>query len=128
MRNPAARREIASLADRARAIRLPTGTHQRAAGTRVVTGLLVLRRREPDRQPGSAAWEKTRLAELDGAQVPVNEHFLDHPEAVLGQMGAINGAYGADDPSGWSGSGRGDSGSDTGRSAALCSIRRAVGG
>ena len=96
-RNPAARREIASLADLAGAIRLPTGAHLRAAGTRVVTDLLVLRRREPGRPPDSAAWEKTRLAGLDGAQVPVNEYFLDHPEAVLGQMAAVNGAYGADD-------------------------------
>ena len=50
-RNPAARREIASLADLVGAIRLPGGAHQRAAGTSVVTDLLVLRRREPGRQP-----------------------------------------------------------------------------
>ena len=96
-RNPAARREIASLADLVGAIRLPGGAHQRAAGTGVVTDLLVLRRREPGRQPDSTAWEKTRHAELDGAQVPVNEYFLDHPDAVLGQMGAVHGAYRADD-------------------------------
>ena len=96
-RNPAARREIASLADLVGAIRLPGGAHQRAAGTDVVTDLLVLRRREPGREPDSTAWEKTRHAELDGAQVPVNEYFLDSPEAVLGQMGAVHGAYRADD-------------------------------
>ena len=96
-RNPAARREIASLADLIGAIRLPGGAHQRAAGTAVVTDLLVLRRREPGRQPDSPAWEQTRHAELDGAQVPVNEYFLDHPEMVLGRMGAVHGAYRADD-------------------------------
>ena len=96
-RNPAARREIASLADLIGAIRLPGGAHQRAAGTHVVTDLLVLRRREPGRQPDSAAWEMTRHADLDGAQVPVNEYFLDHPEMVLGRMGAVHGAYRADD-------------------------------
>ena len=96
-RNPAARREIASLADLIGAIRLPGGAHQRAAGTDVVTDLLVLRRREPGRQPDSPAWEQTRHAELDGAQVPVNEYFLDHPEMVLGRMGAVHGAYRADD-------------------------------
>ena len=96
-RNPAARREIAALADLVGAIRLPSGAHQRAAGTGVVTDLLVLRRREPGREPDSAAWEQARHAELDGAQVPVNEYFLDHPEAVLGQMGAVHGAYRADD-------------------------------
>ena len=29
--------------------------------------------------------------------MPVNEYFLDHPDAVLGQMGAVHGAYRADD-------------------------------
>jgi len=96
-RNPAARREIASLADLAGAIRLPGGAHQRAAGTAVVTDLLVLRRRKPGRPPDGIAWEKTQPIELDGAQVPVNEYFLTHPDAVLGQMGATNGAYRADD-------------------------------
>ena len=83
------RREIASLADLVGAIRLPGGAHQRAAGTSVITDLLALRRREPGRAPDAAAWEKTRFAELDGVQVPVNEYFPDHPDAVLGQMGAI---------------------------------------
>jgi len=96
-RNPAARREIASLADLLGAIRLPGGAHQRAAGTSVITDLLVLRRREPGRAPDGAGWEKTRHAELDGVQVPVNEYFLDYPDAVLGQMGAVHGAYRADD-------------------------------
>jgi len=96
-RNPAARREIASLADLVGAIRLPSRAHQRAAGTGVVTDLLILRRREPGRPPDPAAWEQARLTELDGGQVPVNEYFLDHPAAVLGQLGAIHGAYRADD-------------------------------
>ncbi len=96
-RNPAARREIASLADLAGALRLSGGAHQRAAGTSVVTDLLILRRREPGRQPAATAWEQARMTELDGAQVAVNEYFLDHPEAVLGELGAINGAYRADD-------------------------------
>jgi N12 class adenine-specific DNA methylase len=96
-RNPAARREIASLADLLGAIRLPGGVHQRAAGTSVITDLLVFRRREPGRPLDAASWEKTRHAELDGVPVPVNEYFLDRPDAVLGQMGAVHGAYRADD-------------------------------
>ena len=96
-RNPAARREIASLADLVGTIRLPGGAHQRAAGTSVITDILMLRRRESGRPPNGTAWEKTRFAELDGVQVPVNEYFLDHPDAVLGQMGAVHGAYRADE-------------------------------
>ena len=53
--NPAARREMNAMADLVGAVRLPTGAHQRAAGTQVVTDLLILRRREPDREPASTA-------------------------------------------------------------------------
>ena len=96
-RNPAARREIAALADLAGAVRLPSGAHQRAAGTAVVTDLLIFRRREPGREPDATGWEQTRMAELDGVQVPVNEYFLDHPDAVLGELRAVHGAYNAED-------------------------------
>jgi N12 class adenine-specific DNA methylase len=96
-RNPAARREIAGLADLVAAVRLPSGAHQRAAGTGVVTDLLILRRREPGRDPSGTAWEQARLTEFDGAEVPVNQYFLDHPEHVLGEMATAHGVYRADD-------------------------------
>jgi len=96
-RNPAARREMAGLADLVGAVRLPSGAHQRAAGTAVVTDLLVLRRREADRDPAGVEWEQARLTKLDGAEVPVNQYFLDHPEHVLGEMGTEHGMHGADD-------------------------------
>jgi N12 class adenine-specific DNA methylase len=96
-RNPAVRREIGALADLVGAIRLPSGAHQRAAGTRVVTDLLILRRREPGREPDATAWEQTRTVDLDGAHVPVSEYFLDHPDHVLGELSAVHGAYRADD-------------------------------
>jgi SAM-dependent methyltransferase len=92
-RNPAARREIASLADLVGAVRLPSGAHQQSAGTSVVTDLLVLRRREPGCPPDPTAWEQARVTEMDGAPVPVNEYFLGHPEMVLGELGAVHGAY-----------------------------------
>jgi N12 class adenine-specific DNA methylase/SAM-dependent methyltransferase len=96
-RNPAARREIASLADLVGAVRLPSGAHRRAAGTDVVTDLLILRRREPGRTPRDADWELARTVLLDGHDVPVNEYFLDHPEHVLGELRATSGAYRGDD-------------------------------
>ena len=37
------------------------------------------------------------MAELDGVQVPVNEYFLDHPDAVLGELRAVHGAHNAED-------------------------------
>jgi hypothetical protein len=87
--NPAARREMAELADLVAAVRLPAGAHQTAAGTKVVTDLLILRRREPDRPLAVTAWEQSRPLDVatDVEQPdPVNEYFLAHPQHVLGEM------------------------------------------
>ena len=73
------------------------GPTRRPPGTGVVTDLLILRRREPGRQPDPGAWEQARPVVLDGHQVSVNEHFLARPEAVLGGLSAVHGAYSAAD-------------------------------
>lgn len=93
--NPAARREMAELADLVGAIRLPQAAHQRTAGTDVVTDLLVLRRREPGREPQPFDWELTRTVELDGVAVRMNAWFLDRPEMLCGTLTASSGQYGA---------------------------------
>lgn len=95
-RNPAARREMNELADLVGAVRLPTGAHKRAAGTDVVTDLLIFRRREPGAAPAEGqAWEKSRATDLPGGQADVNEYFLAQPGRVLGTMTATGGAYNA---------------------------------
>ena len=95
--NPAARREMAALADLVGAVRLPSRAHARAAGTDVVTDLLVLRRREPGRAPADVEWERTQLVELDGEQVRVNGYFLAHPRYVLGELGRKTGGQRTDE-------------------------------
>jgi N12 class adenine-specific DNA methylase len=84
--NPAARREMDQLADLVAAVRLPTDAHQRAAGTRVVTDLLILRRREPGAEPAGSDWEQTNELRTENGTLRVNEYFLAHPEHVLGEM------------------------------------------
>jgi N12 class adenine-specific DNA methylase len=93
--NPAARREMNALADLLGAVRLPSGAHRRAAGTEVVTDLLVFRRRETGAEPASTGWELTRALELDGAQLRVNAHFDAHPAHVLGDYAVGAGLHGA---------------------------------
>jgi N12 class adenine-specific DNA methylase len=92
-RNPGARREMAALADLLGAVRLPSGAHQRAAGTKVVTDLLILRRREDGREPDAPNWERTRLITVDGDELPVNEYFVTRPDDVLGELATVRGAY-----------------------------------
>lgn len=99
--NPAARAEMAQLADMVGAVRLPTGAHRRAAGTEAVTDLLILRRREPGAAPRAdfAAWEKslpTAVGEA-GELIEINTYFRDHPDHVLGQLTLGSGMYARQD-------------------------------
>ena len=93
--SPAARREMAALGDLVTAVRLPGGAHRRAAGTDVVTDLLIFRRREPGREPRPVDWERTESVKVgdEQAEVRVNSYFLHHPEKVLGTISAARGEF-----------------------------------
>ena len=58
-RNPAARREIDTLADLVGAVRFPAGAFSEASGTEVVCDLVVLRRRFDDAQRRGPSWSLT---------------------------------------------------------------------
>ena len=96
-RGPAARREIAELADLVGALRLPEGAHRRAAGTDVVTDLVVLRRRAPGEPSRGEPFERAVPVEIDGGTAAINEYFAAHPEAVLGRLYVGRGVYGAEE-------------------------------
>ncbi len=92
-KRPAARREIAAMADLLGAVRLPSGAHMRVAGTQVVTDLLILRRRETARQPQDIEWEQT-IPVLPGSDLHVNAYFDAHPSHVLGTFALGQGEHG----------------------------------
>lgn len=85
--HPAARREMAALADLVAAVRLPTGAHHAAAGTQAITDLLILRRREPDREPAPMTWEQTRPLDLDTAVEEPAPLTWDQPRPSEGGYG-----------------------------------------
>jgi SAM-dependent methyltransferase len=93
-RNPAARRDLHELADLLGAVRLPTGAHRHAAGTDVVTDLLILRRRRPDEQPWPFDWEYSSEAAAEDGAVRINQYFDRNPHRVLGTLGT-GGAHAA---------------------------------
>ena len=67
------------------AIRLPSDAFKRE-GTAVVTDIVFLRKRAPG-EPAHHAdpdWLGVAPLAIDGADVPVNRYFLNHPEMVLG--------------------------------------------
>ena len=94
--NPAARREMNQLADLVGAVRLPTGSHRKAAGTDAMTDLLIFRRREPGQEPASTLWETVTARQIDGTITRLNSYFDEHPDRLLGELHVGNGMYGAE--------------------------------
>lgn len=94
--NPAARREMQALGDLVGAVRLPSGAHQRSAGTEAVTDVLVFRRRAAGQEPAPFDWELTTAVDVDQTQVRISRYFAERPGQVLGQLGLDHGMYGAD--------------------------------
>ncbi|WP_252395963.1 AAA family ATPase [Streptantibioticus parmotrematis] len=93
-----ARLEIADRADLVGAVRLPAGAHQRAAGTDVVTDILILRRRDGKAPATPPEWVGLSPVQV-GAEtnVLVNNYFAKHPQMVLGTIGLTSTQYGRDD-------------------------------
>ncbi|MGI8592714.1 MAG: helicase, partial [Nakamurella sp.] len=94
--NPAARREMHALADLVGAVRLPSGSHRRTAGTEVVTDLLLFRRREAGRAPGEDSWTLTQPLKVDDHVIRVGGYFAEHRDQVLGRFSVGQGMYGAE--------------------------------
>ncbi|WP_328384361.1 AAA family ATPase (plasmid) [Micromonospora zamorensis] len=93
-----AREQMGELADLIGAVRLPTDAHRVAAGTDVVTDLLIFRRRPDGQEPAPTRWLEAKpvQAPAGGPGQPsdtfeVNEYFLQHPEMVLGQQVTVSG-------------------------------------
>jgi N12 class adenine-specific DNA methylase len=97
-RNPAARRELAALGDFVGAARLPSAAHRAAAGTAVVTDIVVFRRRSDGEVPSHAGpWQASVPLDIDGGVRPVNEWFASEAALVVGRLVAGNGVYGRED-------------------------------
>ena len=96
----------ASKADFVGAIRLPSDAFKRE-GTAVVTDIVFLRKRAPG-EPARHAdpdWLGVAPLAIEGAEVPINRYFLNHPEMVLGTWSRKDTLYGGE---GYSVTGNGD--------------------
>lgn len=71
------------------AVRLPNGAHQDAAGTTVLTDVLVLRKRKDGEPEGDKTWLESADTQLDdGSTLPMNAYYKANPENVLGETRA----------------------------------------
>jgi N12 class adenine-specific DNA methylase len=94
--NAATRKELAQKADFLGAIRLPSDAFKQN-GTSVVTDILFLRKRAPGEAAAheDPAWLQTQPLDIEGAAIPLNRYFLDHPEMVLGSYSRKDRLYDA---------------------------------
>jgi N12 class adenine-specific DNA methylase len=92
-----ARRLMADRADLIGAVRLPSGSHQRASGTDVIEDVLIFRVREPGEPRGDESWVHATKRDLDGQTISVNDYWTQHPDYVLGDMHAEKGRFGTGD-------------------------------
>jgi N12 class adenine-specific DNA methylase len=89
-----ARREMAKYGDLVTAVRLPGGAHKKAAGTDVITDLLVFRRREDGQDPGGdQSWVESSKADVNGHEIPLNNYFQNNPGQVLGEVTTGRGQF-----------------------------------
>jgi N12 class adenine-specific DNA methylase len=104
--NAAIREYLGERADFLGAIRLPSDAFKRE-GTAVVTDIVFLRKRAPGQsaQHADPYWFHVAPLSIEGADVPVNRYFLDHPEMVLGDWSRKDTLYGGE---GFSVKSRGD--------------------
>lgn len=102
--NPAARKEMNERADLIGAVRLPNGAHKRAAGTEVLTDVLLFRKRHEADPPRSDDWVQTAVHDVpvfrgqtaNGTTgLRINNYFQQHPEQVLGDFVATQGVRGS---------------------------------
>lgn len=87
--NTTIRRELAKQAELVEAIRLPSGAFEEYAGTKVVTDIVVLRKR-PQRlvaTPSDATWVETGEYKTPaGETIKVNRYYLDNPQNIIGTL------------------------------------------
>lgn len=88
-----AREQMYAQADLVSAVRLPTGSMKRIAGTEALIDLMILRKREPSQTPGDDRWVRASHIEIEGTSVALNEYFQQNPDHVLGTLSLEHGMY-----------------------------------
>lgn len=83
-----ARMEMAKKGELIASFRLPTGAFEQYAGTKVVTDIIILRKRsEPLTDAAAEPWMQTKEMQTPEGKIRVNQYYHDHPENVLGTFG-----------------------------------------
>lgn len=92
-KNKGVRQHLARNAELVTAFRLPSGAFEKYAGTKVVTDLIVLRKRdEPVSSVAAESWvQAVPFVTPSGDTITVNQYFIDNPSHVLGTLDSGSG-------------------------------------
>lgn len=93
--NSAARKLFAQRADLLGAVRLPSNSFKKIAGTEVTSDILIFQKRErllmDNQEIENLLWIKTGLNEND---ISINNYYVENPHMMLGTMIMDSGMYG----------------------------------
>lgn len=89
-KDPSVRRYLAQRAELLGAVRIPSDTFSKNAGTEVTSDIIFLQKRE------SQIIQEPDWVYLDRDEngIEMNRYFIDHPEMILGRMQMISGRFG----------------------------------
>jgi N12 class adenine-specific DNA methylase len=87
-KNRNVRLHLARRAEIVASFRLPSGAFERYAGTKVVTDLIILRKREtPIMDTTQETWVQSKPFKTpSGEEINVNQYYIDNPGQVLGTL------------------------------------------
>ena len=100
--DPRLREWIAERADLLGMVRLPDDAFMKNAGTKVVTDIIVLRKKNEQACVGQTDWTATTRVKMDNRNgdgfslITLNQAYAQHPEWVLGTPVLQHGMYGDD--------------------------------
>lgn len=76
---------LAARFDLLSAVRLPETAFLENAGTKVITDVLLLRKRETMQDPKRVSWVNTAPQRIGSYMVNINQYYADHPDHIIGE-------------------------------------------
>jgi len=90
--NPALREKLAQNCNFIAAIRMPDKTFKANAETSVVSDIIFLQKRPPEKEMSqlTKSFINTGEIEINSEKVPMNQYFIDNPDMIIGELKVQN--------------------------------------
>jgi len=90
--NPVLREKLSQNCDFVGAIRMPDKTFKANAGTSVVSDIIFLQKRPPEKEMSrlTKSFMNTGEIEIGSEKIPMNQYFIDNPDMIIGKLEVQN--------------------------------------